>query len=166
MKLLKNEYIQFCNELGLQIFDNVLQEDVSDVDICFAGNHPNPFKFMAKSKLFVLSSDWEGFPNVLVEAMICGVPVISSDCPTGPREILAPDTCYRHLIKDVEHSPFGSLLPILGEKPDNKILECWVETILLYLSNKDFAYEKTANAQKRVREFSSDQYENIWSRVI
>ncbi|WP_245319127.1 glycosyltransferase [Consotaella salsifontis] len=56
--------------------------------VVVAGFQENPFPYMSKAAALVLSSDREGFPNVLVEALICGTPVVSTDCLAGPSEIL------------------------------------------------------------------------------
>jgi glycosyltransferase involved in cell wall biosynthesis len=63
------------------------------------GFFSNPYAFLSKSSLFVLSSRWEGSPNTLTEALALGVPVVSTDCPSGPREIL-------------DNGKFGPLIPM------------------------------------------------------
>ena len=57
-------------------------------DIDFVGHQVNPWKYIARAAVFVLSSNVEGFGNVLIEALAVGTPVVSTDCPSGPREIL------------------------------------------------------------------------------
>lgn len=61
--------------------------------IVLLGLQKNPYIWMKNSKFFVHSSKYEGLPTVLIEAMICGKTVVSSDCPTGPREILDNGRC-------------------------------------------------------------------------
>lgn len=80
-----------------------LRELISKLDleenVELVGFVDNPYSWMLKSDLFVLSSVHEGFGNVLVEAMACGIPVISTDCPSGPSEIL-------------EGGKWGELVPV------------------------------------------------------
>ena len=69
-----------------------LQQLIMELDlqshVLLAGHVQNPYAYMSRSRLFVLSSRWEGSGNVLTEAMALGVPVVSTDCPSGPAEML------------------------------------------------------------------------------
>jgi glycosyltransferase involved in cell wall biosynthesis len=58
-------------------------------DVALPGFVQNPYAYMSKAAAFVLSSRWEGLPTVLIEAMACGCQIVSTDCPSGPDEILA-----------------------------------------------------------------------------
>jgi glycosyltransferase involved in cell wall biosynthesis len=83
----------------------------------------NPFSFMAAADCFVLSSEWEGFGNVLLEAMACGSPVISTDCPSGPREILA-DGRYGRLVPIADENAMATaILETLSEPRLSEVYE-------------------------------------------
>jgi glycosyltransferase involved in cell wall biosynthesis len=70
-------------------------------DVDMPGFVNNPYAYMAKTDVYVLSSRWEGLPNTLIEAMACGTPVVSTNCPSGPAEIL-------------EDGKYGKLVPVEG----------------------------------------------------
>ena len=57
-------------------------------DVELVGYVENPFAWLARADLFILSSSYEGLPGALIQALACGCPVVSTDCPSGPREIL------------------------------------------------------------------------------
>lgn len=89
------------------------QLHISDL-VSILGYKENPYKYLSKARIYVLSSVFEGFPNALVEAMACGLSVVASDCPSGPREILAPTSDVFTVCEDLERSEFG----ILVERPN------------------------------------------------
>ena len=79
----------------------------------FLGRVDNPFKYIKASDIFILASEGEGFPNVIIESMVCGTPVISTDCLTGPREILAPSSDINFQLREgIEVAKYGILYPI------------------------------------------------------
>ncbi len=108
----------------------------------------NPYAYISRADVFVLSSRWEGLPNVLIEAMACGVPVASTNCPSGPSEIL-------------EDGKYGELVPVGDpEKLAEKI------EYLLNLSEEK-REEITSRARKSVEEkFSIDKMVKEYEKLI
>lgn len=93
--------LHLVTELGLQM------------NVIFCGFDPNPYKYINRSDCFVLTSYVEGFPNVLLEALACGKSVISTDCKSGPREILAPGSDLNHeAFSNYEIAEYGILTPV------------------------------------------------------
>ena len=68
--------------------DHLARELGVAADVDLPGFEPNPYKFMARADVFAVSSRVEGMPNTIIEALACGCPVVSTDCPSGPAEIL------------------------------------------------------------------------------
>jgi len=113
--------------------------------VSFVGFQTNPYAFMSKADVFVLSSRYEGLPMVLLEALACGTPVISTDCKSGPREILDNGRC-------------GLLVPVR----DMKALS---EAIVRSLKDSELRENFSRLGRERATDFSVDriirQYENV-----
>ena len=138
-----------------------ISEDAEPADVCLLGFQQNPFQFIARADLFIFTSSWEGFPNALAEAMICGTPAISTDCPTGPRELLAPGTDVTYQTTEPEETPYGWLMPLLK---DQRAIDQWVQKVSDLLANPNPA--KAIAAQRRMEEFSQEKIAQQWFELI
>ena len=114
--------------------------------ISLVGFQANPYAFLSKADVFVLSSSYEGLPMVLLEALACGTPVISTDCKSGPREILDNGRC-------------GLLVP---EGDEGALAEGIVRLV------RDKALQEALShlGKKRARDFSIDEVFKQYERVI
>jgi glycosyltransferase involved in cell wall biosynthesis len=110
--------------------------DIKD-SVHFLGFKENPFKYIARADIFVLSSLWEGLPTALIEAMACGTPVVSTDCPSGPKEIL-------------ENGKHGKLV-----KTEN--VGSLADGIVDLLKDKDLQEKYKEAGRRRAQDFSVDK---------
>jgi glycosyltransferase involved in cell wall biosynthesis len=153
---LRSSLINQSKQMGLRVFpvwENIPFSE--DFDVYFLGNVANPFPYISQSSVFALPSSWEGFPLALCEAMVCGVPVVASDCPTGPREILSDET---------GESIYGFLLPI-PVKDDDLILK-WKNTLLTILRDESIASEYGSKAKRRSKDFSAEKMKAAWMQLV
>jgi glycosyltransferase involved in cell wall biosynthesis len=120
---------------------------VSDA-VDFPGFVQNPVSYFAKSDLVVMSSHYEALPTVLIEAMACGTPVVSTDCPTGPREIML-DGKFGGLVPVNEPSALADAIIQTLENP--------IDATSLIERAKDFSVEAAA---KRYVQLAEDILKN------
>lgn len=105
-----------------------------------------PHALMRRAKIFVLSSDFEGFPMVLLEAMACGCAVVATDCPSGPREIIS-------------NGKNGLLVPM----SDSRLLAQAIEQLAQSTVQRN---ELSTEAQNVVQKYSLEQIASVWERQI
>jgi len=153
--------------LGDGVERNFLEERAKELSIenrvHFLGQVENPFKYIKKSDIFISSSSVEGFPNVLVESMLCKTVVISSDCLSGPREILAPKSkSSKRLSNGMELSEFGILYAV----GDTIAL---IESLRYILKEHTVLYDYQERAFSRAKDFSVEsialEYREVLSHV-
>ncbi len=139
----------------------------------FPGVKKNPFTYVAASDIYVCSSNHEGFPNAVLEAMALGKPVISADCKTGPREILLSESEYDKLIEEIPNGDstkeaiegtYGIIVPDLGENVDmdpNNITEgekLLAEKIISLLDDEYKALKYAEKAYERAMFYAPEKY--------
>ena len=116
--------IRHCEKLKLKAM--MFSDENADADVVFMGHKENPYKYLRLASLYALTSRWEGYPLSVCEAILCKLPVIASDCYTGPREIMRPDLKDVSPVKQPTAADCGMLMPV----PDGRDAEViWAETL-------------------------------------
>lgn len=119
-------------------------------DVILTGYKHNPFSYLARADVFILSSFFEGFGNVIVEAMALGIPVIASDCPAGPAEII--------------HDGLDGYLVEVGDST------ALAERCLLLLNNLHISEKLSLCARTRAQDFCVqrmvDGYISVFEEVM
>jgi glycosyltransferase involved in cell wall biosynthesis len=133
-------------------------------EVYFLGMQQNPFKYLRPATAFVFPSAWEGFPMALGEAMICGLPVLSADCPTGPREMLAPATTAPATpLRQAERGAYGLLLPMLTQPAD---LAVWTHALANLLADPAEQAHLGQLARERMQDFTRERIASQWVALV
>lgn len=147
--------------------DMGIRENVSILGFCW-----EPHALLARADLFVLPSRYEGMPNALLEAMAVGLPVISADCLSGPREILAPDTDLSHRAEDIEYAPYGVLVPVCeggflpADAPETPGETMLAQAMLTLLGDEPQRKAYAEKAKARAKDFSPEIIRRKWEKLI
>ena len=132
-------------------------------NIKLLGYKTNPYIYMKQASCFVLSSFFEGMPNVVLEAMYLGLPIISTDCISGVREILAPKTDINCRNKNMTKEEYGILVPIMKE--DNAV-DYLVDAIVEMLQDDKLNNYYRKQSRKRVKDFSKEKNMKEWLNIV
>lgn len=153
----RNTYIQI-----------IRKEGITD-DVYFTGFQSNPYQFMCKCDLFVLSSISEGFPNVLAEAMALSLPVISINCLSGPAEILLKEPNYNLVEKTFLEADYGVLTPHYSKVETDLAINEMAKAIVYLLDDRQLRDRYSKLSFERAKQFSSeaaiDQLERIINQI-
>lgn len=152
---------------------NLIDEYSLNSNVVLKGFVDNPYDYFNKSDCFVFSSLFEGLGNVLLEALNCEIPIISTDCISGPREILAPKTNFEQKVKDKsEYSEFGILVPVFdGNKynyndkltEEEKILS---NVMCSVINDKKILNDYKKKSKIRAKDFEINKIKNEWVNFL
>ncbi len=153
-----------------QLEELVQSYDLGDA-VVFFGYRDNPHRIISKSSVFALSSHYEGMPMVILEALCCGLPVVSCDFDSGAREILAPDTDFMMKTNEIEFAKYGILTPEChGDASSQRELSreeiLLAEALITMLTDETKRQQYISRAQECLSLFSAETITEQWVCLI
>ena len=158
-----------CQVLNLAVYLPEYPAELAHTTaVLFTGFQSNPHMFISRATLFVLPSLNEGFPMSLGEAMACGLPVVAADCPTGPREILAPGTINpMPPLRSTEQAAYGLLLPVISNPETYSAdVSTWTNSLTYLLESPTERERLRQLARERMQEFSRQRIADKWLQLL
>lgn len=137
-------------------------------NILLAGFEKNIYKYINNSTMLILTSKFEGMPNSILEAMYLGIPIVSTDCDSGPREILEPNSDINDKIDSIKQCKYGILFPNIKKNnlTDEEYINYIKDSIINMLKNK-VIQEKYKNLSKeRIKDFDYNNILKEWYSII
>lgn len=131
-------YIFGVGDMKEELEELIEKLDVSK-QVLLMGFDPNPYKYLKSADLFIFGSNHEGFPNVILEAMACKLPILTTNCESGPGEIMELESA----IDDLMITDYGILVPI-------KNVDLMAKGINHFVNNKDYIEQCKSNGENRI----------------
>ncbi len=170
LQLVKNhklmiEAIAGVENVRLYIFgEGELREDLqTQIDalgitkkVFLMGFESNPFQYLKAADIFIFSSNHEGFPNVIMEAMACGLPIITTNCKSGPDEIME---LKETKIDNIMITDYGILSPVGNA-------ELLQKGIVYCLENPKYLEDCRINVKKRIKDFEREPILELYTNHI
>jgi N-acetylgalactosamine-N,N'-diacetylbacillosaminyl-diphospho-undecaprenol 4-alpha-N-acetylgalactosaminyltransferase len=139
-------YIFGEGSMDKYLLDLISKYDLEE-NIFLMGFESNPFPYLKAADLFIFGSNHEGFPNVILEAMACNLPIISTNCPSGPNEIFEEDINYSTTENII--TKYGILVPLNDENS-------MVAAINYMLQDENYYTNCKLSISTRINDFNSD----------
>lgn len=162
--------------LGQGVNQEYLERLISEMglegNVFLWGYKVNPYVYMANADIFVFPSLFEGLGNILVECMACELPVISTDCKYGPKELLAPGTDYSSSVTEITEAEFGILVPPMdGVKYDGSASltnseKKIAEAVVRLLSDESLRMKYKYVIKTRGFDFTPDNITKQWKSLL
>lgn len=137
--------------LGQGSLERELEQQVERLGIenriTFLGYDSNPYKYLKEADLFIFGSNHEGFPNVLLEAMCCGLPILTTNCKSGPDEIMALEEA---VTDNIMVTPYGILTPVND-------VDLMIKGLNYFIQNRDYMRSCKEKVQLRIKDFAKDE---------
>ena len=139
--------------------------------VAFTGFLDDPWRVLADADIYVSSSLYEGLPMALVEAGRCGLPIVSTDCDAGCREILAPGTEINYKTSGIEKAKYGILIPVCGTgdmeqtelTPEENLM---ADAVLELIRNPELRGKYARQAQRRSEDFRAGNIMKQWFEIL